>query len=192
VRAAENWGRTPSLNAAFEGAVREALLAARAASGDLSKTTLLFSAHSLPKFIIEAGDPYDTEVKAAVADITARLARDGLDGLDVRLCYQSQGMSPPSRDGKPQPWLGPDLRASFEALVKDGKQSVVVAPIGFLADHVEILYDLDIEAAGWAKELGLSLTRTRSLNDGEPLVHALADVAKGLLDALEQAQGSSQ
>jgi ferrochelatase len=186
VRAAENWGRNPNLNAAFEGVARSALTDAGVnTAADVAATTLLFTAHSLPKFIIDAGDPYDVEVNEAARDIGARLRSDAaLSGLDVRVCYQSQGMSQPSRDGKPQPWLGPDLRASLEDLARAGKKRVIVAPIGFLADHVEILYDLDIEASAWAKELGISFSRTRSLNDGEPMVRAIEDVARGVLSEL--------
>ncbi len=186
VRGAENWGRTPSLNAAFEGAAREALLAAGATSpAEVATTTLLFTAHSLPKFIIDAGDPYDVEVQEAAREVGARLtASPAFAGLDVRVCYQSQGMSQPSRDGKPQPWLGPDLKAALADIARSGKKRVVVAPIGFLADHVEILYDLDIEAMGWAKELSLSFSRTRSLDDSEPMVRAITDVTRGVLAEL--------
>ncbi len=189
VRGAENWGRTPSLNAAFEGAAREALLAAGATSAEeVANTTLLFTAHSLPKFIIDAGDPYDVEVREAAREVGARLtASPAFAGLDVRVCYQSQGMSQPSRDGKPQrpqEWLGPDLKEALADIARSGKKRVVVAPIGFLADHVEILYDLDIEAMGWAKELSLSFSRTRSLDDSEPMVRAITDVARVVLAEL--------
>ena len=78
-------------------------------------------------------------------------------------------------------WLGPDLKVSLDALAAEGTKHVIVAPIGFLADHVEILYDLDIEAVGIAKERGLSLSRTRSLNASEGLLVALENVARPLL-----------
>lgn len=186
VRGAANWGRTPSLNAAFEGAARDALLAAGVTSpAEVANTTLLFTAHSLPKFIIDAGDPYDVEVREAARDVGERLTTSpAFTGLDVRVCYQSQGMSQPSRDGKVPAWLGPDLKESLGDIARAGKKRVVVAPIGFLADHVEILYDLDIEAMGWAKELSLSFSRTRSLDDREPMVRAVADVARGVLAEL--------
>jgi len=187
IRGAANWGRTKSLNDAFEGVARDALVAAGATSPEeVAKTTLLFTAHSLPKFIIDAGDPYDTEVREAARDIGARITSSAaFSGLDVRVAYQSQGMATLGRDGKPQPWLGPDLRTALEQIKSAGKTRVVVAPIGFLADHVEILYDLDIEAMGWAKELALSFSRTRSLNDSAPMVRAITDVARGVLAELE-------
>ena len=78
-------------------------------------------------------------------------------------------------------WLGPDLRTTLEALAARGMRHVVLAPIGFLADHVEILYDLDIEARGWWRELGIETYRSASLNAGEGIVSALAAVASGLL-----------
>ncbi len=186
VRGADNWGRTPSLLAAFEGACRDALLGAGASSAEeVAKTTILFTAHSLPRFIIDAGDPYDLEVREAARELGERLTTSpAFAGLDVRVCYQSQGMSQPSRGGKPPEWLGPDLKAAFSDIAESGKTRVVVAPIGFLADHVEILYDLDIEAMAWAKEQSLSFSRTRSLNDSKPMVRAIADVARGVLAEL--------
>lgn len=185
VRGAGNWGRTPSLAAAFEGVVREALVAAGVTSKDeVASTTLLFTAHSLPKFIIDAGDPYDVEVREAAREVGARITQSPeLAGLDVRVCYQSQGMSQPARDGTIPPWLGPDLKESLQSIAQT-KKRVVVAPIGFLADHVEILYDLDIEAMGWAKDLSLAFSRTRSLNDSEPMVRAITDVARSVLAEL--------
>jgi ferrochelatase len=78
-------------------------------------------------------------------------------------------------------WLGPELRPTLEDIARDGAKDVVVAPIGFLADHVEILYDLDIEARAWATELGIRLHRTRSLNDSDGIARAIANVATPLL-----------
>jgi ferrochelatase len=77
-------------------------------------------------------------------------------------------------------WLGPDLRTSFGEIAARGHTQVVVAPIGFLADHVEILYDLDIEARSWAEELGITLRRAPSLNASEGLVDALATVVRSV------------
>jgi ferrochelatase len=167
---ADNWGRLPALRDAFVQVVRDAL-----AKGEPKGTTLLFTAHSLPKFIIDSGDPYETEVRAAAQEIATALA---MPDLDVQVCFQSQGI------GAAAAWLGPDLQASLRTIKKAGQERVVIAPIGFLADHVEILYDLDIEAAAWAKDIGLSFSRTRSLNDADALVGALAEVARPLLARL--------
>ena len=82
--------------------------------------------------------------------------------------------------GRPIAWLGPDLRTCFAELAARGRTQVVVAPIGFLADHVEILYDLDIEARSWAEELGITLRRAPSLNASDGLVDALAAVVRSV------------
>jgi ferrochelatase len=84
--------------------------------------------------------------------------------------YQSQGA-----DGGD--WLGPDLETKFQAVRRSGKRQVIVVPIGFLSDHVETLYDLDIEARGVAERLGLAFTRVPALNDDAGLIEAMAGVA---------------
>jgi protoporphyrin/coproporphyrin ferrochelatase len=167
VTSARNWGREPALTRAFADAIRSAL--AEVPSRD--DTLLLMTAHSLPLAIIRAGDPYEDEVRASAAAIAEAL---GPAIPEVRVAFQSQGMG----GGE---WLGPDLHASLDAARAAGKKHVLVAPIGFLADHVEILYDLDIEAKALAAERGLSLTRTRSLNAEGGLIDALENVARPLL-----------
>ena len=181
VVAAVNWGRTPELTEAFARSIASTL--ADVPSGERDRTTLLMTAHSLPVSIIEAGDPYETEVRASSEDIAARV-RELAPGqfVDHTVAFQSQGMST-GPGGRPMQWLGPDLRARLEVMAARGRKEVVVAPIGFLADHVEILYDLDIEARGWADELGITIRRPASLNASDGLVDALAVVARGLADA---------
>jgi ferrochelatase len=110
-------------------------------------------------------------VRSSAAAVASELGPGSPPG---RVAFQSQGMG----GGE---WLGPDLGASLDAARADGKAHVIVAPIGFLADHVEILYDLDIEAKALAAERGLSLTRTRSLNAEGGLIDALENVARPLL-----------
>jgi len=125
---------------------------------------IVLSAHSLPRVAIERGDPYARLVEAAAAAVAARLGRP------VHLCYQSQGA-----DGGD--WLGPTVRETLAAVAAEGQREVVWAPFGFLADHVETLYDLDIEACAVATELSLSLTRVPALNVNDGLISALAAVA---------------
>jgi ferrochelatase len=163
---APNWGRSEALVDAFATAAREAL-------ADLPReaTRLVLTAHSLPLAVIKAGDAYADEVRAS-ADLV--LERLGPSAPEHALCYQSQGMG----GGE---WLGPDLFATLDAIARGGARHVVVAPIGFLTDHVEILYDLDIEARAKAAERGLELRRARSLNDSDALVRALVEVARPLL-----------
>ena len=95
----------------------------------------------------------------------------------VVVAFQSQGMST-GPGGRPVEWLGPDLEATFTKAKEQGKTRVVMAPIGFLADHVEILYDLDIEAKASLEARGLAYSRTASLNSGDGLVDAVEAVAR--------------
>jgi ferrochelatase len=131
---------------------------------------VVLSAHSLPRVAIERGDPYARLVEASAAAVSARLGRP------VRLCYQSQGA-----DGGE--WLGPSVRDTLSALAAEGQREVVWAPFGFLADHVETLYDLDVEARALAQELSLSLIRVPALNLHPGLTGALAAVAIRSLSA---------
>ncbi|HMJ10973.1 MAG TPA: ferrochelatase [Polyangiaceae bacterium] len=155
------WGEDPAFVAAHAAAIRTI-------SADLPGAELLLSAHSLPLVAIRSGDRYQSEVEACARAIGARLNRD------YRVVYQSQGA-----DGGE--WLGPDLRAELRGLREQGKNHVVLAPFGFLADHVETLYDLDVEARGWAEELGLRLLRVPALNTDEIFIGALANVAERAL-----------
>jgi protoporphyrin/coproporphyrin ferrochelatase len=125
---------------------------------------VVLSAHSLPRVAIERGDPYARLVEASARAVEAKLGRP------VRLCYQSQGA-----DGGE--WLGPSVRETLTTLASEGQREVLWAPFGFLADHVETLYDLDIEAQAVARELSLSLVRVPALNLHEGLTAALAGVA---------------
>jgi protoporphyrin/coproporphyrin ferrochelatase len=174
---APSWGEEPALLDAYAIAIAESL----APIDPVAPTTLVLSAHSLPLAAIRAGDPYEREVRAAAAKIGDRVvARAGGRALRQVVVFQSQGMSA-GPGGRPVEWLGPDLPATIEECRTRGDSHVVFAPVGFLADHVEILYDLDIEARGWVEERGMTFHRTRSLNDSEPLVRVLADLTLPLL-----------
>ena len=173
VKAIENWGQTPALLDAFAARVRAALPASLPARD----VGLVLSAHSLPKAVIDAGDPYEREARASAEGVAKRV-RDVLP--DVWVAFQSQGMSK-GPGGRPVEWLGPDLPATLDAVAAAGKKHVVLAPIGFLADHVEILYDIDIEAKRLAAERGLSLSRTESLDDADDFVAILADLVRPAL-----------
>ena len=177
IDAAPNWGRAPELTLAFARSILEALEKVPAAERD--RTTLLLTAHSLPMSVIEAGDSYEVELRASAEDVAARVRELGGVFADHAVAFQSQGMSS-GPGGRPITWLGPDLRSCFTELAARGQTQVVIAPIGFLADHVEILYDLDIEARSWAEELGITLRRAPSLNASDGLVDALAAVARSV------------
>jgi ferrochelatase len=167
VACAPGWGQSPKLHDAFAKRIRGVL-------GEPARTTVILTAHSLPRVVVERGDPYEGEVRASAAAVSERL------GATVRtaVSFQSQGF------GKPGEWLGPDLSTVLDEAAARGDARVVFAPIGFLADHVEILYDLDIEAAAMARERGLASVRAPSLNDDHDLIDILADVARPLLGQL--------
>jgi len=145
-----------------------ALLAARvtAALGTLpGRRRVIFTAHSLPERIRESGDTYPEQLAES-----ARLVAEAA-GLEKWLvAWQSAGRTP-------DPWLGPDVRDEVRRLAADGTtDAVVVCPIGFVADHLEVLYDLDVEVAAVASECGIGFARTASLNDDPAFVSMLADV----------------
>lgn len=165
---APNWGAEPSLVAGFANALKAAL--ARLPAERAARAHVVLSAHSLPESVIRGGDPYQAEIERAARAIIERAHVKN----SWHVAFQSQGASH-------EPWIGPDFRETFEAIAREGGQDVVVCPIGFIADHVEILYDVDIEASSLARRAGLSLTRTASLNDGPALLDALTAVAAAAL-----------
>jgi protoporphyrin/coproporphyrin ferrochelatase len=177
---APSWGDREDLCSAFARRITVAL----EASKDRAKTTVVMTAHSLPRAIIDGGDPYEKEFRAAAAAVQAVLragARLGATDTSARpyldVAFQSQGLAGHGA------WLGPDLRAALDAVRARGDRHVVFAPIGFLADHVEILYDLDVEARAMADERGLSYARAASLNADDDFVDVLASVARPFLAA---------
>lgn len=165
-----NYGREPRLVRVFADRVERALREIPA--DELATTSVVFTAHSLPVAVVRAGDPYEAEFRASVELVDAAVrVRPGMTSV----CFQSQGMSQ-GPGGRPVEWMGPDLRKALEHEKARGAKRVVIAPIGFLADHVEILYDLDIEARAWAEELGLAASRTVSLNADDAFIDALVAV----------------
>lgn len=158
VRCVESWHDHPGLIAAFA----EKVVAANPRPDDL----VLFTAHSLPERLIEAGDPYAREVEHTAA-LVARAA-----GLIVyERAFQSAGRTP-------EPWLGPSVEEALRTAHARGMRSVLAVPIGFVSDHTEILFDLDVQAAREAGRLGLAFRRTESLNTSPALVRALADLVR--------------
>jgi ferrochelatase len=129
---------------------------------------VLFIAHSLPARILETGDPYPDQLRES-AEAIAKLA--GIDDDRWSLAWQSAGRTP-------EPWLGPTVLEVLPDLAARDVTDVVVCPQGFVADHLEVLYDLDIEAKALAETLGISLARTPSPNDNPRLCRALAGVIR--------------
>jgi ferrochelatase len=157
-----SWNRHPKLISAIVDNIRQALL--KFPTEVRPQTPVLFTAHSLPERIVAMNDPYPEEVQGTVEAVTARL-----DGQPTRFAYQSQG-----RSG--EQWLGPTVESAIEDLSRAGHRSVLVAPIGFLCDHVETLYDIDIELKRLAAGLGMQLERMAMLNDSSALIETLIDV----------------
>jgi ferrochelatase len=168
---ASNWGREPSLTRAYADAI--ALGLRQTPDVARGRVRVLMTAHSLPLAVVRSGDPYESEVRASAAAIAEAL---GPDGPGAEVVFQSQGMGGGD-------WLGPSLVEGLDAARDAGIRHVLVAPIGFLADHVEILYDIDVEARALAADRGMSLTRTRSLNASDALIDALESVVRALLTA---------
>ena len=137
-------------------------------SAEQQAVHVVFSAHSLPVRILQSGDPYDEQLHE-----TAKLVAEKAELSDTQWSwsYQSAGRSP-------EPWLGPQLPERLTELAKMGIRNVISIPVGFVSDHVEILYDIDILAQKVARELGMRLVRPPALNDDPLFTAALADVIR--------------
>src|SRR5215207_2877386 len=156
----ESWAVEPAYVDFLATAVGDRLATLPAA------TRVVFTAHSLPQRILEAGDPYPDQLRATAAAVAGRL---GLDEDRWSTGWQSAGRTP-------EPWLGPDVLAIVDAMAADPDvDGLLVCPCGFVADHLEVLYDLDIEAARRAAERGLAFARTASMNADATVLGALAD-----------------
>ncbi len=129
---------------------------------------VVFSAHSLPERVLASGDPYDEQCRE-----TARLvaAHAGVPDERWSWAYQSAGRTP-------EPWAGPDLGEHLEALAARGVRDVVSVPVGFVADHVEILFDVDVKARRVAESIGIRLERPPALNDDPRFIAALAELVR--------------
>lgn len=158
----ESYQTAPGLIQALANRVEQGL--SRWSAEQRPAVHVVFSAHSLPVRIIKMGDPYAEQLCE-----TARLVaeRANLREEQWSWSYQSAGRSP-------EPWLGPQLPEHLEALAEQGIRDVVSVPIGFVSDHVEILYDIDIQAHQAGNKLGLRLERPPALNDDPLFIDALA------------------
>ena len=177
VASAESWSGEPRLLDAYVDAIEAVLSPIE----DRARTTVVLTAHSLPVAVVRGGDPYEDLFRAAAKGVTDRLAaREQARAPRMVVAFQSQGMSG-GPGGKPVEWLGPDLVTAIDDCRARGDANVVFAPVGFLADHVEILYDLDIEARDWVEQRGMRYHRSPSLNASDALVEVLAALARPLL-----------
>lgn len=162
----DSWHDHPLLIQAFAEKLRSGWERACAEAG--RNIPIIFTAHSVPPRTIAEGDPYEAQTKETAALVTREA---GLAAGDWRFAFQSQGMSGGA-------WLGPTVEATILGLKQEGHRGVFVQPIGFLCDHVEVLYDIDIGFKQFAAKEGLQLWRAESLNDSPLLTAALADLTR--------------
>ena len=159
-----SWADHPKFLDAVAGRVTEALHRFPPATRDAVQ--VLFTAHSLPERILATGDPYTDELRASAAAVAQRV------GLATwRVAFQSAGATP-------ERWLGPEAGAVMTELAGQGHRAFLIVPIGFVCDHVEVLYDVDVVYHELAGRLGVRLERTASLNDDPVFVGALTEIAR--------------
>lgn len=170
VRTVPDWHLLPGYLAGLADRITGAL--GRFPDAVRDRVHLLFTAHSLPERILQWDDPYPRQLRETVAAVMGRLGP-----RSHAFAFQSAGMSG-------EPWLGPDAAAVVEDLARDGVREVLVVPVGFVCDHVEVLFDLDLELRPHAASLGVSLERIEMLNDHPALVAGLAALVR---DAVREA-----
>jgi ferrochelatase len=168
--AVDSWHRTDGFARLLADRTQETLAAVP--DGPRARTAVFFTAHSLPLRVVAEGDPYPDQVAESAADIAALLDLDAEPGLRWGVAWQSAGRTA-------DPWIGPDLLEEIRRVAADGATAVVVCPVGFVSDHLEVLYDLDIEALQVATSVGVHFARTPSLDDDPRFLGVLADVVRG-------------
>ncbi len=167
----EEWHDHPFLIEAFAEKLRAGWTKACADHG--SQLPVLFTAHSVPQRTVAEGDPYETQTRETAALVASKVPEIG----QWRFAFQSQGMS----GGE---WLGPTVEETILSLRDAGHSGVFLQPIGFVCDHVEILFDVDILFRQFAAERGMQLYRAESLNDSPLFVRAVADLARTRLNSM--------
>ena len=169
----EDWHKHPLLIDAFAEKLRAGWQKACLQNG--SPLSVIFTAHSVPTRTIAEGDPYEVQTRETAALVAARVPEIG----NWHFAFQSQGMS----GGE---WLGPTVEETIRKLQSTGHSGVFIQPIGFVCDHVEILYDIDIFFREFAAHRGMQLYRAESLNDSTLFVRAVAELAKARFAAMKQ------
>jgi protoporphyrin/coproporphyrin ferrochelatase len=135
------------------------------AGGPRNGEEVIFTAHALPERVIRGGDPYRDQVEATAAGVASALRLNGW-----KLAFQSAGRTP-------EPWIGPDLGEMIRERAAAGVRRLLVVPIGFVCDHTEILFDIDVQAAAVARDCGVDLRRSASLNTSPTFIALLGDLA---------------
>jgi ferrochelatase len=168
----EEWHDQPLLVEAFAEKLRSGYERACAEHG--ARLPVIFTAHSVPQRTIVEGDPYEAQSKETAALVADRA---GLSPDDWVFAFQSQGMSG-------GPWIGPPVEETILNLKVKGHRGVFVQPIGFLCDHVEVLYDIDIFFKQFAEKEEMQLWRAESLNGSSTLTAALAELVRSRIGVL--------
>ena len=163
------------LHPLFLEAVRERIAEGLKGFGEEEKkgVHLLFTAHSLPKSIIEK-DPYAKEIETSIKGVLEKL-----EPFSWHMAYQSKG-------GGPEEWVGPDVESILTELSRQKVREILVIPIGFVADHIEVLYDIDILYREKAESMGMVLRRTPSLNFSKRFIEALATIVEEHVKGLKE------
>jgi len=159
----EGWHLHPLFLGAIQEKIEEGLT--QFIPDERKKAHLIFTAHSLPKSLVE-NEPYVRDMEESVRAVLKRI-----EPLPWRIAFQSRGMGP-------EEWLGPDVESVLEVLSKEKIREILIVPIGFVSDHIEILYDIDILYRNKAKLLGMQLKRTPSLNFSKRFIEALATIVE--------------
>jgi ferrochelatase len=167
----ESWHDHPLLIQAFSEKLRSGW--ENACQEMKTKVPIVFTAHSVPQSTITEGDPYERQSKETAALVAWEAA---IEPEDCTFAFQSQGMSGGA-------WLGPSVEDTVLELKRKGRRGVFIQPIGFLCDHVEVLYDIDVGFKQFAEKVGMRLWRAESLNDSPVLTAALADLARQRIPA---------
>lgn len=158
----ESWHDHPGLIEAFRERAAAALLAARRETG--GPVPVIFTAHSVPERTIAEGDPYEQQARE-----TAALVAEAVGLPEYRLAFQSQGMTA-------EKWIGPTVESQIDAVAQAGGKNVMLVPVGFVSDHVETLYDIDVLFHEYGKARGVTVRRSESLNDSPKFAAALASL----------------
>jgi len=166
----DNWHDHPLLIKAFAEKLQAGWKRACDEAG--ARVPIIFTAHSVPQRTITEGDPYEAQAKETASLVAMEAPQLTVD--DWQFAFQSQGMSGGA-------WLGPTVEDTIRGLKAKGHRAVFLQPIGFLCDHVEVLYDIDIAFRQFAEREGVRLWRAESLNESPTLIASLADVARSRL-----------
>jgi ferrochelatase len=157
----ESWHDQPELIAAFREKISCAFNKVEELAG--GGVPVIFTAHSVPVMTIADGDPYERQVRETAASVARAMSLD-----EWSVAFQSQGMTD-------EPWIGPTVESEIDR-VAAGHRHVLIAPVGFVSDHVEILYDIDVVLRDYGRSKGVTVSRSESLNDSPLFIRALASI----------------